>query len=56
VESFFLLQSEIPAEQIQGLSVLHGLSGTLRLQTPAQPLTSQAYRSLKQLVQKRYAF
>jgi hypothetical protein len=28
----------------------------LRLQTPAQPLASQAYRVLKQLVQKRYAF
>ena len=56
VESFFLLQSEIPPEQRQGLTVLHGLSGTLRLQTPAQPLTSQAYRALKQLVQKRYAF
>lgn len=55
MESFFLLQSEIPAEQRQGLTVLHGLSGTLRLQTPAQPLASQAYRALKQLVQKRYA-
>jgi putative peptide zinc metalloprotease protein len=56
VESFFLLQSDIPAEQRHGLTVLHGLSGTLRLQTPAQPLASQAYRALKQLVQKRYAF
>jgi putative peptide zinc metalloprotease protein len=55
VESFFLLQSEIPAEQHHGLIVLHGLSGTLRLQTPAQPLASRAYRALKQLVQKRYA-
>ena len=56
VESFFLLQSEIPRQQREGLIVLHGLSGTLRLQTPAQPLTSQAYKALKQLVQKRYAF
>jgi len=56
VESFFLLQSDIPTEQRRGLTVLHGLSGTLRLQTPAQPLASQAYRALKQLVQKRYAF
>ncbi len=55
VESFFLLQGDIPAEQRRGLTVLHGLSGTLRLQTPAQPLASQAYRALKQLVQKRYA-
>jgi putative peptide zinc metalloprotease protein len=55
-ESFFLLQSEIPAEQCRGLTVLHGLSGTLRLQTPAQPLIRQAYRAVTQLVQKRYAF
>jgi putative peptide zinc metalloprotease protein len=55
MESFFLLQSEIPSEQRHGLTVLHGLSGTLRLQIPAQPLASQAYRALKQLVQKRYA-
>lgn len=56
VESFFLLQSEIPSEKRQGVTVLHGLSGTLRLQTKDQPLASQAYRGLKQLVQKRYAF
>ena len=56
MESFFLLQSEIPTEQRRGLMVLHGMSGSLRLQTPAQPLASQAYRALKQLVQKRYAF
>lgn len=56
MESFFLLQGEIPDEQRLGVTVLHGLSGTLRLQTPAQPLASQAYRALKQLVQKRYAF
>jgi putative peptide zinc metalloprotease protein len=56
LESFFLLQSDIPAEQRSSVTVLHGLSGTLRLQTPAQPLASQAYRALKQLVQKRYAF
>jgi putative peptide zinc metalloprotease protein len=56
IESFFLLQGEIPAAQRLGVTVLHGLSGTLRLQTPAQPLARQAYRALKQLVQKRYAF
>jgi putative peptide zinc metalloprotease protein len=56
VESFFLLQSEIPTEQRRGLTLLHGMSGTLRLQTPAQPLLSQAYRAIMQLVQKRYAF
>lgn len=55
LESFFLLQSDIPADQHRGLAVLHGISGTLRLQTPAQTLASQAYRAVKQLVQKRYA-
>jgi putative peptide zinc metalloprotease protein len=54
-ESFFLLQSEIPGDQLRDSTVLHGLSGTLRLQMPAQPLATQLYRSIKQLVQKRYA-
>jgi putative peptide zinc metalloprotease protein len=54
-ESFFLLQSEIPGNQLLDSTVLHGLSGTLRLQMPAQPLATQAYRAIKQLIQKRYA-
>ncbi len=54
-ESFFLLQSEIPGNQLLNSTVLHGLSGTLRLQMPAQPLATQAYRAIKQLIQKRYA-
>jgi putative peptide zinc metalloprotease protein len=55
LESFFLVQTNIPDEQHSGLTVLHGLSGTLRLQMAAQPLLSQAYRAIKQLLQKRYA-
>lgn len=55
VESFFLLQGDIPVEQQQQVTLLHGASGTLRLQSKAQPLAGQAYRALKQLVQKRYA-
>jgi putative peptide zinc metalloprotease protein len=55
VESFFLIQTDVPAEQHKGLTVLHGLSGTLRLQMAAQPLAEQAYRAIKQLLQKRYA-
>lgn len=54
-ESFYLLQTDIPAQQLQGITLLHGLSGTVRLQTPAQPLLTQAYRAIKQLAQKRYA-
>jgi putative peptide zinc metalloprotease protein len=55
LESFFIAQTNVPDEQHHGLTVLHGLSGTLRLQMVAQPLTSQAYRAIKQLLQKRYA-
>lgn len=55
MESFYLLQADIPAQQLQNLTVLHGLSGTLRFQTPAQPLVTQAYRAVTQLLQKRYA-
>ncbi|MDD5029691.1 MAG: hypothetical protein PHH58_09350 [Rhodoferax sp.] len=54
-ESFFLLQTELPNATLQGLTVLHGLTGTLRIQTPAQPLANQSYRAVQQLLQKRYA-
>lgn len=54
-ESFYLLQTELPNAALKGLSVLHGLTGTLRIQTPAQPLATQAYRAVQQLLQKRYA-
>jgi putative peptide zinc metalloprotease protein len=54
-ESFFLLQTELPHAALQDLTVLHGLTGTLRIQTPAQPLATQAYRAINQLLQKRYA-
>lgn len=54
-ESFYLLQTELPKAALKGLTVLHGLTGTLRIQTPAQPLATQAYRAVQQLLQKRYA-
>ncbi len=54
-ESFYLLQTELPNAALQGVTVLHGLTGTLRIQTPAQPLFTQALRAVKQLLQKRYA-
>lgn len=55
MESFYLLQTDIPTQQLSNLTVLHGLSGTLRFQTPAQPLFTRAYRAISQLLQKRYA-
>ncbi len=56
IESFYILQGEIPAVQTNIESTIyHGLSGTVRLIVPSRPLISQAYRALDQLVQKRYA-
>lgn len=54
-ESFYLLQTSVPTHQVPDLTVLHGLSGTLRLELPMETLYGQTYRALKQLVQKRYA-
>lgn len=54
-ESFFLLQTELPLTALHELTLLHGLTGTLRIQTPAQPIATQAYRAVNQLLQKRYA-
>ena len=54
-ESFYILHAEIPSIQLHQITVLHGLSGTLRIKLLPQPLFIQAYRSIKQLVQKRYS-
>jgi len=54
-ESFYLLRADIPAAHLREMTVLHGLSGTLRIELASQPLYVQAYRAVKQLVQKRYA-
>ena len=54
-DSFFILHAEIPVNQLQRMTVLHGLSGTLRIKLPNQPLAVQGYRSVKQLIQKRYS-
>lgn len=55
IESFFLLQVALPAAPATNMHLLHGLTGTLRLQNKASPLASQGYKAVKQLVQKRYA-
>ena len=54
-DSFFILHAEIPGDQLERITVLHGLSGTMRIKLSPQPLLVQAYRSVKQLVQKRYS-
>ena len=54
-DSFYTLYVDIPGTQLPAMTALHGLSGTLRIQLVPQPLAVQAYRALKQLLQKRYA-
>ena len=54
-ESFYLLRADIPGDALANSTVLHGLSGTLRIRLAPKPLAVQLYRSLKQVVQKRYA-
>ena len=51
-EPFFEVRARVlaPADSV----VLHGRSGWLRYSLPAEPLFSQLYRSLRQLLQKRY--
>lgn len=51
-EPFFEVRAVLaPAE---GNAVLHGRSGWLRYSLPPEPLFNQLYRSLRQLLQKRY--
>jgi putative peptide zinc metalloprotease protein len=54
-ESFYILRADIPGAELSQSTVLHGLSGTLRIKLAPQPLAVQIYRSIKQVVQKRYA-
>jgi len=54
LDSFYTLYGDLPANA-GGFTRLHGLSGTVRFALPPQPLFVQAYRSLKQTAQKRYA-
>jgi putative peptide zinc metalloprotease protein len=51
-EPFFEVRARLNASD-EGLE-LHGRSGWLRYSLPAEPLFSQGYRSLRQLLQKRY--
>ena len=51
-EPFFLIYSRMPAAP-PGV-YLHGESGRLRLTMVPEPLLSQLYRALRQLLQERY--
>lgn len=54
-DSFYTLFADIPAAQLPAMTALHGLSGTLRIRLSPRPLAVQAYRAVKQVIQKRYA-
>jgi putative peptide zinc metalloprotease protein len=52
-ESFFEVRALLGPNH-SAATVLHGRSGWLRYTLPAEPLFTQWYRSLRQLLQKRY--
>ncbi len=54
-ESFYVLHAQIPAPLLKHITALQGLTGTLRIDLPPESLYTQAFRAIKQLVQKRYA-
>jgi putative peptide zinc metalloprotease protein len=57
-ESFFEVRAALPAnlqaEREDGLALLPGMSGVMRIKLPGEPLFSQARKALQQLFQKRY--
>ena len=54
-ETFYVLQTQLPNAALHEITVLPGITGTLRIPTPSQPIGIQVYRTIKQLLQKRYA-
>lgn len=55
LDPFYVVFAEITSEHLADVAVYHGLSGTLRIALPWQPLAVQLRRAYMQLVQKRYA-
>lgn len=55
-ESFYALHAALPAGAAAGLTALHGQTGLLRIDLPAEPLFTQVGRAFKQMVQKRYGY
>lgn len=54
-EPFYVVFADLPAGRLPKLAAYHGLSGTLRIALPWQPMAAQVRRAFMQLVQKRYA-
>jgi len=54
-DPFFVVFADLPPGRLPDLAVYHGLSGTLRIALPWQPMAVQLRRAFMQMVQKRYA-
>lgn len=54
-DPFFVVFADLPPGRLPDLAVFHGLSGTLRIALPSQPMAVQLRRAFMQMVQKRYA-
>jgi putative peptide zinc metalloprotease protein len=53
-EPFFELRATVPPEALVGVTVLHGLTGHLRIPLPDRTLFARARESFLQVLQKRY--
>ncbi len=53
-ESFFELRAVVPPESLAGATVLHGLTGRVRIPLVARSLFARAHEGLLQVLQKRY--
>ncbi|MDX2495718.1 MAG: hypothetical protein QNK27_12215 [Desulfuromusa sp.] len=52
IEPFFRISADL--KQLENHTLRHGHSGQIRFSLAAQPLFTQAYRKLRQFIQKRY--
>lgn len=55
LDPFYVVFADVAPEHLADVAAYHGLSGTLRIALPWQPLAVQLRRAYMQLVQKRYA-
>lgn len=54
-DPFYVVFADVPPDRLPALAAYHGMSGTLRIALPWQPLSVQMRRAFQQMVQKRYA-
>ena len=53
-ESFFELRARVSPEALSGVTVMHGMTGRVRIPLPDRSLYARLRESLLQLMQKRY--